>query len=203
MVAPDPLLKFDSANTRRDRAALAAVEPAVRAPGQRVGNRMGVFHPEAAETDDGITVRNVILVAVGVEQQVRNVEHEHTPVTKGQTSRQIQAADKIVRLVRSTVPISVFENRDAVGAFGSARRRLRDALIGRARPAIHNRAFQPRRVRALDVLHDPKPAAVVKFDAHRLHNHGLARDQLDLEVGLERHVARCFVWRIALSDCGQ
>ena len=32
MVAPDALLKFDAANVRRDRAAVRAVEPAVRPP---------------------------------------------------------------------------------------------------------------------------------------------------------------------------
>ena len=34
MVAPDALLKFDPANVRSHRAALATVEPAIRSPGQ-------------------------------------------------------------------------------------------------------------------------------------------------------------------------
>src|SRR5262249_25624655 len=67
MVAPDALLKLDSTNMRRDRAALAAVAPAVRAPRQRVGNRMGVLHPKAAEAHDGVAVRDIVLIAIRVE----------------------------------------------------------------------------------------------------------------------------------------
>src|SRR6185295_15633036 len=47
MIPPHTLLELDAANIGRHRAPLAAVEPAVGTPGQRVGHRMGVFHAEA------------------------------------------------------------------------------------------------------------------------------------------------------------
>src|SRR5881628_3471014 len=49
VIAPDALLELQPANMGRHRAALAAIEPAVRSPGERVGDRMRVFHPEPAE----------------------------------------------------------------------------------------------------------------------------------------------------------
>src|SRR5262245_61552867 len=47
VVAPGALLELDAPDTGRGRAPLAAVQPAVGTPGQRVGERMRVFHPEA------------------------------------------------------------------------------------------------------------------------------------------------------------
>src|SRR5262249_2090226 len=41
VVTPDPLLKLDAANVRRDGASLTAVEPAVRSPGKRIRDRVG------------------------------------------------------------------------------------------------------------------------------------------------------------------
>ena len=38
MIAPNTLLKLNPPDVRSDRAALAAVEPAVRPPGERIGH---------------------------------------------------------------------------------------------------------------------------------------------------------------------
>src|SRR6266446_2530760 len=77
MITPDALLKFQATNVRRDGAALASVKPAVRPPCERVGNRMGVFHTEAGEANNRFAVWNVILITIGIEQQVRNVQHKN------------------------------------------------------------------------------------------------------------------------------
>src|SRR5262249_31702710 len=39
MIAPDTLLELDTADVGRNGAPLAAIQPAVRPPGQRVGHR--------------------------------------------------------------------------------------------------------------------------------------------------------------------
>src|SRR5258708_1270746 len=80
MITPDALLKFQATNVRRDGAALASVKPAIRSPRERVGNRVCILHAEAGEANDRITVRNIVLVSVWVEQQVRNVQHKNATV---------------------------------------------------------------------------------------------------------------------------
>src|SRR5262249_40757246 len=55
-IAPDALLELDAADVGRHRATLRAVEPAVGAPGQRVGEGVGVVHAEALEQDLRVAV---------------------------------------------------------------------------------------------------------------------------------------------------
>ena len=90
VVAPDALLELDAADVGRDRAALAAVEPAVRPPGQRVGDGVGVLHAEAGEQHLGVAVGHVVAVAVGVEEQVRRLQDEDAAVAEGQAAGEVQ-----------------------------------------------------------------------------------------------------------------
>src|SRR6185295_14756202 len=63
MVAPDALLKFDNImrvygvlDLAGARAAGGAIQPAVRAPLKRVGERVRVVHAEAGEEHFGVAV---------------------------------------------------------------------------------------------------------------------------------------------------
>src|SRR6266850_8221552 len=120
---------------------------------------MRVLHPKASEANDRITVGNVVLIAVGIEQQVRNVQHKYAAVSEREASGQVEAIEEIMSLVRLTVPICVLKNRDAVGSFRPARWRFREPFVSAARPAVNLCAFQPGRVWILNVLDDPKPSA--------------------------------------------
>ncbi len=158
MIAPHALLKLDAANVRRDRASLAAIQPAIGPPGQRVGHRVGVFHAKAREQHFGIAVGHVVAIAIGVEQQIGHLQHEHAAVAKRQSAGQVQTGDEILRPIRPAVAVGVFQDRDAVGALRPARRRLGHAIVGGARVAIDLRPFQPGRIGILQILNDPQPA---------------------------------------------
>ena len=182
VVAPDALLELDPADLGRDGAPLQAVEPAVRPPGQGVGHRVGVFHAEAGQEHLGIAVGPVVAVAVGVEQQVRNLENEDAAVAEGQAARQVQPGHEVVGAVGPAVAIGVLQDRDAIGTLRPARRRLGDAVVDGPRVAIDRDPLQPGGVGILQVLDDPEPAPVVELDRHRLADHRLGRDQTDLEA---------------------
>ena len=171
----------------RDRAALAAVEPAVRPPGQRVGHRVGVLHAEAGEQHLGVAVGHVVAVAVGVEEQVRGLEDEHAAVAERQPAGQVQPGDEVLGRVGPAVAVGVFEDRDPVGALRPARRRLGDAVVDGPRVAIDLDPLQPGRVGILQVLDDPEPAAVVEFDGDRLADHRLGGDEPDLQAVGDGH----------------
>jgi hypothetical protein len=89
LIAPDTLLKFDAANVCGNRAALHAVKPAARSPGERVGKRMGVFHSETGEQNFGVTVDNVVAIFVGIEKQVRGLHHENATASDRETGAEI------------------------------------------------------------------------------------------------------------------
>ena len=58
-----------------DGGALSGVEPAVGAPAERVDDGMGVLNPESIEMDFRGAVGHVIAVGVGIEKEVRRIEH--------------------------------------------------------------------------------------------------------------------------------
>ena len=91
VVAPDALLELDAADVGGHRAPLRPVEPAVGPPGQRVGEGVGVLHAEALEQHLGVAVGHVVVVLVGVEEQVRGLDHEDAVVAQRHARRQVQA----------------------------------------------------------------------------------------------------------------
>ena len=95
---------------------------------------------------------------------------------------QVQAVDEILKLVGAAVAVGVFEDRNLVGAARAARRRLGHAVVDGPRPAIDFHPLQAGRIRVLQVLNRPQPAAVVAFDEDRLPDVGLAGEELDLDA---------------------
>src|ERR1700691_4993911 len=59
MVTPNSLLKFDPANIGGDTTALAAVQPSVRPPSERVGHRGGILHSESSQQNFRVGVWNI------------------------------------------------------------------------------------------------------------------------------------------------
>ena len=195
MIPPDALLKLNAANVRRHRAALRAVEPAVRAPGQRVRHRMSVLQTKPAQQHFGIAIGNIVMIAVGVKQQVRRLNDEHAAVAYRHAGSEVQTGDEVLEFVRHTVAIGVFADRDAVLAFGPARRRLRHAVVFRSQILVNADRFQPGGRRILQILNDPHPAALVEADGKRLPDVRLAGDELCLEAIRDFHVLQRFLGR--------
>ncbi len=96
VIPPHALLKVDPANVGRDVGPLRAVQPTVRAPSERIGERAGVFHSETREEHFGIAIGNVVVIAVGIEEEIRNIEDEDAAVTKGDARRQVQSRYEIL-----------------------------------------------------------------------------------------------------------
>ena len=69
MVPPHALFKVDAADMGRQVGSLCAVQPAIRAPRQRIGQRACVFHAEARKEHLGVAVGDVVMVAVGVKRR--------------------------------------------------------------------------------------------------------------------------------------
>src|SRR4051812_30835044 len=105
MITPHALLKFDAANICRDRAALTAIEPAIRTEHKRVRHGMRVFHSETGQQNFRVGIRNVVSIFIWIEKQIWNLQHENSPMTKSESAGEIQSADKIFGFL--SVPIFV------------------------------------------------------------------------------------------------
>ena len=184
---------------RRDRAALAAVEPAVRAPGERVGHRVGVLHAEAAQQHLRVAVRDIVAVAVRVEEQVGSCSTNTPPWPNAKPLARFSPVTKSEPSARLGGPVGI-EDGEPVGPFRPVRRRLGDAVVDRARIAIDLDSLQTRRVRVLQILHDPEPAAVVEVDRDRLAHCWFTRRNLNSEANRHGHFPGRRVGRIALSS---
>ncbi len=103
VIAPDALLKLDAADVGRHGASLRAIEPAVGPPRQRVGHRVGIVHAEAREEDFGITVGDVVVIAIGIEEQVGDLNHVDAVVADLDAGTEIQVAQEVLDTVGPAV----------------------------------------------------------------------------------------------------
>ena len=92
--------------------------------------------PKPLSSTSGSTIRHVVAVAVGIKEQIRRLQHVNAAVAEAQSGREVQAGDEILGLAIAAVFIGVFENRDAIGAVRSLRRRLRHAVVDGAQILI-------------------------------------------------------------------
>ena len=125
---------------------------------------MRIFHAEAGHANLGVAVGHVVAVAVGIEEQIRRLGHEHAAVADRDARGHVQAGDKILELVGAAVAVGVLADRDPVGPFRPVRRRLGDAVEDRPQKLIDADLFQAGGIRILQILHDPQPAALVVVD---------------------------------------
>ena len=173
--SPDGLLELNAADVVARRAARNAVEPAVRAPGEVVGQGLRVFHAESGEQDLRLTVGHVVAVAVGIKEQVGDLEDVDAPVTERQTGAEIQPGHEVLEVIGAAVAVRVLADGDPVVALGPLRRRFGNAGIDGARPAVHLHSLEPGGGRVLQVLDRPEPAPVVELDEDWLSNVRLGR----------------------------
>ena len=94
--------------------AVATVEPAIRAPDERVERFVRVFVGPAIEQHFRLAIRNVVAVLIGDEQQIRRRADEHAAEADFDAADQIQVLGEHLALVEFAVAIGVFENQNAV-----------------------------------------------------------------------------------------
>ena len=202
MIPPAPLLELDPANATGCRTAVHPVQPAVGAPRQVIGQRLGILHAKPLEQHSGWTVGNIVPVAVGIEEQIGNLQDKNTAISEGQPGGQVQPVNEIPGPIGPAIAVGVLENRDPVGSTGPPRWRLGNTVVDSPRPAIDFHPLQPGRVGILQVLDRPQPATIVALDQDRLPHHGLAGEQLHLETLGECHLAGGRLQRVPLGPCG-
>ncbi len=143
---------------------MAAVEPAVGAPGEAVERLVGIVLAPAVEQDLGRAVGAVVAVAVGNEQKLRGRADPDAAEADLQAADQVQVVGEDLARVEPAVAVGVLEDEDAVLGL----------VVGHApRVGIG--------------LGDPEPAAVVDRHRDRLDDVGLAGEERDLETRRDGH----------------
>ena len=191
MIAPDALpLRADgrvgtvlrTADNAGDGAPLGAVQPAIGTPAEAVGDGVRVFEAEPLEMHGRVAIGTIVVIAVGIEQQVRRLQHPQPVAIKGEGRTEAQPFDKDAMLVVATIAIGVFMNRDAIepgkmpGGWGG------NAVVNRAEKLVPRDHLQPGGIGVLNELADPEPTAGVPLDAERLPNVGLGDRHFQFQV---------------------
>ena len=189
------------------RAPLARIEPTVRSPAQRIRNRVRVLQAEALQMNFGIAVRDVVMILVGIEEQIRWVHHPDAVAVESTARGDVQSIDERLVFVEHSVSVGVFVDRDLVETRLTLRRRRWDFVVDGSPEDVLADHLQPGRVRILQILHDPQPASLVPSHVQRLLDVRFGEHQFQLEVirhgeCLERLVRRHDrrVIRRSLSD---
>ena len=94
-----------------------------------VRERMGVFHAEAREQNFRIAIRNVIAIAIGVEEEIGRLYDEDAAMTDGHAGGEVQSRNEVLDFAVAAVPVNVFENRDLVSAARTSGRGLGNAVV--------------------------------------------------------------------------
>jgi hypothetical protein len=129
MVAPDALLEGDAAYLGGDGAPLAAVQPTVGPPGERIGDGVGILHAEALEQHLRVAVGHVVAVAIGIEEEVRHLQDKDAAMAERDAAGEIEVLDEVPGFGRPTRVVETFEDGDAVCPLGPFGRRLRHAVV--------------------------------------------------------------------------
>jgi len=157
------------ADVRVREHAVAAVEPTVGTPRERVERLVRVLIGPAVEQDLGLRIGHQIAVLVGHEHEIRRGADPHAAEADLQTADQVEAAHEHGALLEFAVVVGVLEHDDVVVALA----------LGRA----HRIGVR---------LGDPQATLVVDRERDRLVHVGLARDQVDVEARRHGHRGRGF-----------
>src|SRR5947209_5507771 len=143
---------------------------------------MRVFKAEAGEENLGITIRHIIIVAIGIKQQIRRVQHKDSAAAFHGCSGYIQAFEESLVLVVNTIAISVLVDTDFIGPDEMMGRWRRDFVINRAPITVMAQWLEAGGRGILEIFDHPQPATLVEVDEDRLANQGFGEDLLELEV---------------------
>ena len=193
MITPDhAAFEIDSFRARRietgphhatgGRAALAAVNPAVRSPHQTVRDGMCVLQTEAREMHRGRSIRHVIAIAIGIEEQIRRVHDPDTIATGQDGIGHVQSINEHLVLVERAIAIRVFVNGNHITAAIMIRRRRRNLVVVGAVILVAAEHLHAGGIRILTILRDPEPAARVIAQVRRLRDERFMQQLLDDEI---------------------
>jgi hypothetical protein len=143
---------------------------------------MSILQTEPAEMNFGITVRHIVAVAVGIEEQVGRIEHPDATPPSRHRGRDVQTVDEGLVAIEDAVAVRVFMDRDLVATPDVMRRWCRNLVIDRSPDAVVAEHPQSGRVGILKILHHPEPSAIIEAQTHRLANDWLGEDQVDLQI---------------------
>ena len=199
MVAPDhAAFEMDRGGvrgieTRADhaggrRAAMHAVEPAVRTQDDAVADRVRVLKTEAGEMHHRGAVGNVIAVGIGVEQQVRRIHHPDAAMGAHGGIGHIQPVLEDRMLIVDPVALRRLMDGDDIGAAVMVRRSRRHAVVVRAIILIAADHVHAGGIGILAILRDPKPAAGVETEVRRLGDLRLRKQEIHREIGRRAHL---------------
>ena len=178
VIAPHALLKLDAPNSAGRGAAVESIQPAVRSPGEVVGERLRVLHAEATEQDFGVAIRHVVAVSIRIEEQVRCLEDVNSALAEFDPGTEIQPLHEVLERIGLAVAVRVFADGNAVRAPGTLRRWFGHPIVNRARPPIDLHALQPGRVGVLQVLNRPDPTAIIALHEDGLPHIRFGREEL-------------------------
>ena len=192
-------------------AALAAVEPAIGSPCEAIGDAVGVFEAEAAESDFRWAIELVIAVGVGPEDEVGSL---HDPEAAGSAEGgvgHIEAVEDRAVEVERSVAVGIFVDRDAVGSFVVVWWGRWDAVVFRAVVLVAADHADACWVGVLAVLGDPEASPFVVAEVGGLGDEGFVEEGFDSEVGMgfeegegliRGHEGAAFEHRAGLHDRG-
>ena len=140
---------------------MTRVDPTVEVSTKRVVHSVRVPLEAHWTVQPDTFVRAVISIGISQQPDVGNAIHDRPALNRDDADRNIQAIGKRRDLVRSAVPVGVFQDLDAVAT----------------------RFVERHGKRVLGGIGDPQSAALVKGDVHRLEDIGFRRNQLDFESG--------------------
>ena len=172
MVPPDASVDSRSVGLGRARPAdggvcehaVAAVEPAIGPPDERIERLVRVLRAPAVEQDRGLSVGDVVAVGVGDEKEIGRRAHPDAAKPHRQTTDEVEPLLEDLPGVEHVVTVGVLEDEDPVaGVF----------VCDLPRVGI--------------TLRHPEPAAVVEAHRDRLADVGLGREEFDREAGRRRH----------------
>ena len=167
--AHHPVIGFDLGAVED---SVTQIGGAARIQAHGVGGVMGVGRVDPVE-DALHPVGPIIAVGILDEPQIWRLHEEHAVVVKGESGRPVQVVEKVNALVGFTVPVRVFENKEAVAFFAQ-----RFAL----------RIIRPNR--------DPKASLRIKGHLHwigQLGKFGFGCKQGDLAAGRHLHPSNGFL----------
>jgi hypothetical protein len=139
------------------------------------------------------------MIAIWIEEKIRNLQHENSAVTERQSAGEIQSIHKIFLALGLTSLTGTAQDGDPIGPFGPARRGFRNFVVCSTGKAVHFHALQAGRVGILQVLNDPEPATVVEFYRYRLGNLWFRRDQPCSKAARQGHVSDRFTRAVPLG----